>query len=67
MALPRFISSRFLLPLSMPQRSISLLAGLLLVGYEQAREAKNSYKAVANIAVMQAAAEALKCDALSKP
>ena len=51
----------------MPQRSISLLAGLLLVGYEQAREAKNSYKAVANIVVMQAAAEALKCDALSKP
>ena len=51
----------------MPHRSISLLSGLLLVGYEQAREAKNSYKAVANIAVMQATAEALKCDALSKP
>ena len=49
----------------MPHRSISLLAGLLLVGYEQAREAKNSYKAVANIVVVQAAAKALKYDALS--
>ena len=43
----------------MPQRSISLLAGLLLVGYEQAREAKNSYKAVTNIAAVHAAAKAM--------
>ena len=49
----------------MPHRSISLLSGLL-VGCEQTREAKSSYKAVANIAVMQATAEALKCEALSK-
>ena len=50
----------------MPQRSISLLAGLLLVGYEQAREAKNSSKAVANITAVQAAAKAMKYEALSK-
>ena len=42
----------------MPHRSISLLSGLL-VGCEQTREAKSSYKAVANIATVQAAAKAM--------